>query len=58
MVWREYARVMHLRKLKGCIKEEGPEQCYKYRKRQGKQHTEANEYKKTEIVDKKVVSFN
>ena len=30
---REYARVMHLLKHKGSIKEDGPEQCYKYRKR-------------------------
>ena len=55
---REYARVTHLKKQKGCIKEEGPEQYYKYRKRQGKQETEAKEDKKKEIMDKIVVSFN
>ena len=55
---REYARVMHLIKQKGNIKENGPDQCYKYRKRRGKQETEVKENKGTEKVDKIVVSFS
>ena len=63
---REYARVMHLRKHKGSIKETGPEQCYKYRKMKRKQETEVKEDKEPdkvkedkvpEKVDKIVVSF-
>jgi hypothetical protein len=52
---REYARMMHLRKQKGIIKENGHEQCYKFRKSKGKQETEFKEDKGP--VDKIVVTF-